>query len=56
MVDEMLSLLAGWQNSGRPTGEHLRLRVFGADFPVTATAGEALVQKRWVKLLVDWPH
>jgi hypothetical protein len=55
LVEELLALLAGWERAGRPSTSRLRLRVYSADYPLTPAPGEALVQKRWTKMLVDWP-
>ena len=55
VAQDMLALLRDWDKAGRPSSERLRLRVYGADYPVTVGPGEVLVQKRWTRTLVDWP-
>ena len=51
----LLRLAAAWDAAGRPPSSRLRLRVYGPDAPYELAQGEVLLQKRWTRLVADWP-
>jgi len=55
LAEELVQLLTGWHAAGRPSSAKLRLRVYGPEVPLTLSPGEALLQKRWTQMVVDWP-
>ncbi len=55
VAQDLLALLAAWNNAGRPPNSRLRLRVYGPEYPYTLAPGEVRVPKRWTQTVVDWP-
>jgi protein-L-isoaspartate(D-aspartate) O-methyltransferase len=48
--------LAAWHAAGRPGARGLRLQVYPPDAPLPPLPpGALIVQKRWTRLVVDWP-
>jgi protein-L-isoaspartate(D-aspartate) O-methyltransferase len=56
LAQELLGHLAAWHAAGRPGPRGLRLQVYPPDAPLGPLPPGALsVQKRWTRLVVDWP-
>jgi protein-L-isoaspartate(D-aspartate) O-methyltransferase len=51
MVDHVLA----WDRAGRPASKRLRVRAYPADSGYIPASGEAVVPKRWSRLVLDWP-
>ncbi|PYN54271.1 MAG: hypothetical protein DMD94_15480, partial [Candidatus Rokuibacteriota bacterium] len=45
-----------WDAAGRPTSSGLRIRALPIDATYTPNAAEHVVEKRWTRLVLDWPH
>jgi protein-L-isoaspartate(D-aspartate) O-methyltransferase len=44
-----------WDGAGRPGAAGLRIRALPIDVGYTPTAQEQVVEKRWTRLVLDWP-
>jgi hypothetical protein len=45
-----------WDAAGRPASSGLRIRALPIDATYTPNAAEHVVEKRWTRLVLDWPR
>ncbi len=50
----LVELTAAWDAAGRPAEKGLRIRAYASDTPYVLAEDEAMVQKRWSRLIFDW--
>jgi protein-L-isoaspartate(D-aspartate) O-methyltransferase len=51
----LLGHARAWNLAGRPGSDGLRIRALPIDVPYTPTAHEQVIEKRWTRLVLDWP-
>ena len=52
---QLLEQIRDWDSAGRPSGQGLRIRAYPRDVEHVPSAGEVLVKKKWIQLVLDWP-
>ena len=56
LEDRLRRHARAWDAAGRPTSSGLRIRALPIDATYTPNAAEHVVEKRWTRLVLDWPH
>ncbi|PYM90257.1 MAG: methyltransferase, FxLD system [Candidatus Rokuibacteriota bacterium] len=54
--DRLRQHARAWDAAGRPTSSGLRIRALPIDATYAPNAGEHVVEKRWTRLVLDWPR
>jgi protein-L-isoaspartate(D-aspartate) O-methyltransferase len=54
IAEDLLKLVQGWDVSGRPNGDSLRVRVYPRSVEVVAAEAGRLIAKQWTQILLDW--
>lgn len=54
LTARIVELVGAWEKRGRPMTDRLRVRAYPSEGRYEATAGEAVIQKEWWRLVVDW--
>jgi hypothetical protein len=44
-----------WDSAGRPGSDGLRIRALPIAAGYVPAAGEQIIEKRWTRLVLDWP-
>jgi protein-L-isoaspartate(D-aspartate) O-methyltransferase len=55
LAQQLVQQVAAWDAAGRPSTEGLRIRAYPSEVEYHPSANEAVVQKRWTRLVLDWP-
>jgi hypothetical protein len=55
LAQRLLARVRAWDAAGRPATDEMRVRAFPKDFAYAPVEGEFVVQKKWTRLVVDWP-
>jgi len=53
--DRLRQHARAWDAAGRPSSGRLRIRALPIDATYTPNAAEHVVEKRWTRLVLDWP-
>jgi protein-L-isoaspartate(D-aspartate) O-methyltransferase len=56
LVQRLVRGVRDWDRAGRPESSGLRVRVFPPDTIVKPGPGEHMVEKKWTRLILDWPE
>jgi len=56
LADRIVEHIRAWDAAGRPSKEGLRIRAYPKDAGYRPADGEVVVDKRWSKLVLDWPR
>jgi protein-L-isoaspartate(D-aspartate) O-methyltransferase len=55
LVQRLVRGIRDWDRAGRPDSTGLRVRVFPPDSTVQPGPGEYAVDKKWTRMILDWP-
>ncbi len=55
LAQHLIGQIKAWDAAGRPGTERLRIRAYSLDVS-HPTANEIVVQKNWIRLVLDWQH
>jgi protein-L-isoaspartate(D-aspartate) O-methyltransferase len=55
LAQRLLARVQAWDAAGRPATDRMRVRAFSKDSTYAPAAGEFVVQKKWTRLVIDWP-
>ena len=55
LADRLRRHARAWDAAGRPSSGGLRIRALPIDAAYTANAAEHVVERRWTRLVLDWP-
>jgi protein-L-isoaspartate(D-aspartate) O-methyltransferase len=56
LVQRLMGGVRDWDRAGRPDSTRLRVRVFPPDAIVKPGPGEHVVDKKWTRMILDWPE
>ena len=56
LEDRLRRHARAWDAAGRPASSGLRIRALPIDATYTPNAAEHVVEKRWTRLVLDWPR
>ncbi len=54
--DRLRQHVRSWDGAGRPSSSGLRIRALPIDAAYSPDAAEQVVEKRWTRLVLDWPR
>ena len=52
---QLVEQVRAWDAAGRPSGQGLQIRAYPRDVEYFPSAAEVLVEKKWTRLVLDWP-
>lgn len=55
LADRVIGRIKEWDATGRPSRKGLRIRVYPKKTWFAPSSGELVVDKRWSRLIIDWP-
>jgi len=55
LAGSLIAQIRAWDAAGRPASKGLRIRAYPTDAAYRPAAGAAVVEKRWSRLVFDWP-
>jgi len=55
LARRLIARIQAWDAAGRPSSDGLRIRAYPSDSGYVPAEGEIVVEKRWTRLMLDWP-
>lgn len=55
LAARVVERIRAWDAAGRPSRQGMRIRAYPRDTEYVASEGELVVDKRWSRLVLDWP-
>jgi protein-L-isoaspartate(D-aspartate) O-methyltransferase len=55
LAQRLIARIKDWDAAGRPSSEGLQIRAYRRGCDYVPSAGEIVVDKRWTRLVLDWP-
>jgi protein-L-isoaspartate(D-aspartate) O-methyltransferase len=55
LAHRLIERVVSWDAAGRPSDDGLRIRVYRRDSDRVPSPNERVVEKRWTRLVLDWP-
>jgi hypothetical protein len=55
LAHRLIERVVSWDAAGRPSDVGLRIRVYRRDSDRVPSPTERVVEKRWTRLVLDWP-
>jgi protein-L-isoaspartate(D-aspartate) O-methyltransferase len=56
LATRLIAQIQAWDAAGRPSSDGMRIRAYRRDCDIVPSEGEIVVEKRWTKLVLDWPQ
>ncbi len=55
LVQRLIAWIKAWDAAGCPSSDGLHIRAYRRECDYVPSAGEIVVDKRWTRLVLDWP-
>lgn len=55
IAQRLITQIQAWDAAGRPSSDEMRVRAYPKHSEYVPAEGEFVIEKKWTKLIVDWP-